>query len=135
VPMVDASIGGAVGHYFAVDTGSPWVAVFSAFIDAHPDQLESNVTGKAQKQNLFVIVASGVGGQLGLVPTQVDDFHFGGVDFQRFTVMQVIAAPSFEGEDTDGLIGYEFLQYFTVYFDYNDQLLILQPNSLLTKKS
>jgi hypothetical protein len=134
VPMVQAVVGNGIGDYFAVDTGSPFVMIFSAFADAHPDDLQILTFGSKRSQYLFLIETQGVGGDVFLLPTVTKVFHFGGVAFNKFLVMQVLAAPSFQGEDTDGLIGYEFLQYFTVYFDYNESLLILQPNSLLNKK-
>ncbi|HXW76400.1 MAG TPA: aspartyl protease family protein, partial [Candidatus Eremiobacteraceae bacterium] len=132
VPMVGAAVGGGVGKAFAVDTGSPFVIVFPAFASAHQAEFQDVKIQEGREEIVPIIEASGVGGAIDLIPTTVSVFHFGAVGFEKFLVFQVLAAPSFEGEDTDGLVGYEFLQYFTVFFDYRDGLLLLQPNSLLT---
>ena len=42
---------------------------------------------------------------------------------------------AFEGQDTDGLIGYDFLKFFTVYFDYRDSEIYLQPNAWFNRVS
>jgi len=34
------------------------------------------------------------------------------------------------GKDEDGLIGYDFLKYFTVHFDYQHNQIFLEPNAL-----
>jgi hypothetical protein len=132
VPMVSATIGSGTGDYFIVDTGSDRVLVFAGFAQDHPDDLADARASDSQHQGMFVIAAGGVGGTLLLEPTMVKAFHFGGVQFQNFVVYQVLGAPAFQGEDADGLIGYEFLEYFDVYFDYADSLLVLLPNRLLT---
>ena len=135
VPMVGARIGGSEGDYFLVDTGSDFVVVFSAFADAHPDDVSDSDFSAVQDFFFPVVEASGVGGGLSLIPTRVGAFHFAGVGFQHFLVFLVRNAPAFEGEDDDGLIGYEFLKYFDVYFDYRNSMLMLQPNALLRAQS
>ena len=40
-----------------------------------------------------------------------------------------------EAEDFDGLIGYDFLKYFNVVFDYGDSLIYLEPNQLFKRSS
>jgi hypothetical protein len=129
--MVGARIGDSSGDYFAVDTGSDVVVVFSAFALAHPDDVADSDDSQTRDFYFPVVQASGVGGGLSLIPTQVKAFHFAGVGFQHFLVFKVRNAPAFEGEDSDGLIGYEFLKYFDVYFDYEHSLLMLQPNKVL----
>ena len=38
-------------------------------------------------------------------------------------------------EDYDGLIGYDFLRYFNVVFDYRDSLIYLEPNATFKRNA
>ncbi|MGI8737882.1 MAG: hypothetical protein ACR2KS_11495 [Candidatus Eremiobacter antarcticus] len=40
---------------------------------------------------------------------------------------------AFEFEDMDGILGYDFLKYFTVYLDYPDSHIYLMPNRLVKR--
>jgi predicted aspartyl protease len=130
-PMVTARLGDAEGGTFIVDTGAFGVLVFPPFVDAHRQDLSYEVFGFGSFTFMPLIFSSGVGGQVGLRPMIASAFHFADVGFDDFEVYEAVAKSDFVGEDNDGLIGYEFLRYFNVYFDYKDSMLLFQPNGLL----
>lgn len=70
-----------------------------------------------------------------MLATQIRDFPLRGVDFQQYVAFYTRSARAFEGENVDGLIGYEFLRSFDVYFDYGRARVYLEPNALLKKVS
>ena len=130
IPMVEAGIGDSMGANFGVDTGSSEVVVFSKFAETHAADVPLDLIKTPKGMTMYAIVAGGVGGTMLLVPSSISAFQFAGLRLTGFVVFRVVAAPSFEGEDTDGLIGYEFLALFDVYLDYPDGTLLLQINRL-----
>lgn len=134
VPMAPAAVGNAVGEHFLIDTGAEDIVLFSEFARAHPADVK-DVGGGATLQRYFPqIFASGVGGELRIKPVQLKLFSFANTGFTNFIVYRVENAPSFEGEDADGLIGYAFLRYFDLYFDYGNGRLLLVPNELYKRQ-
>jgi len=81
------------------------------------------------------MAAIGVGGEIRLKPTQVRSFSLGGVRFTDWIIYKMPGNTAQEAEDFDGLIGYDFLKYFNVVFDYGDSLIYLEPNQLFKRSS
>jgi hypothetical protein len=131
-PMVSARLGDAESGAFIVDTGAFGVLVFPPFVNAHRQDLSYEVVSFGSFTFMPLIFSGGVGGEVRLRPMIASAFHFADVGFDDFEVFEAVALSDFQGEDNDGLIGYEFLQYFNVYFDYKDSMLLFEPNSLLT---
>ncbi len=128
IPRVAARVGDRVAGRFIVDTGSPIVALFSTFLDQHGEDLNRSVIFPTFGNTLHVHM-QGVGGTLQATPAVIKSMEFGGATLNSVFAFTTKAAPSFEGEDTDGLIGYDLLRFFNVYFDYADSRLLLQPNA------
>lgn len=135
VPFVTAQIGDAVGNHFILDTGSYSGLVFSSFVQAHPADIKDQGLGRAISTYVPFVDFEGVGGIVETKPTQVKNFQLGGVNFREWLIFQTTANHAFEGEDTDGLVGYDFLKYFTVYLDYHDAHVYLVPNDLFKHNS
>jgi len=134
VPMVTAAVGGDTGDAFIVDTGADGVVIFDAFARAHDFPQWSY--DELRKTYYPMITADGVGGDLFLVPVIAPAFHFASVNFEDFTVFELVNTNrAFQGEDMDGLIGYDFLRFFDVYIDYHDSALVFVPNAFLKKVS
>ena len=129
VPTVKATLGGSDADDFIVDSGSVFVVVFQAFSKAHSADLPPVSYTIADKTYFPLVTAQGVGGLFSLQPVTIKRFVVGDVfdDFQAYDVAQ--SAQEFQGEDDDGLLGYQFLRYFNVFFDYKDSVMILQPNA------
>ena len=68
-----------------------------------------------------------VGGYVKAYPVQVKQVVFG-VPFSEFIVVVVDPQSHWGGQDMDGLVGYAFLHYFNLYFDYQDSRIMLEPN-------
>ncbi len=122
VPRVPVTIGDTPAH-FIIDTGADNGIIFSQFAIAHPNAIND-------RNGYSNIMASGVGGTFSLRPTQVKSLTLGGINYQDFTMYEVVNNPGFEDEDYDGLLGHDFLRYFTVYFDYKDAHIYLVRNSI-----
>lgn len=133
VPMTEARVGDALGSHFIIDTGADDILLFSEFARAHKADIIDVGYGKQVNRDLPSISASGVGGTFRILPIQLKSFHFARVNFINFLVWQVESAPSFEGEDADGLIGWEFLHLYDLYFDYRNGRLVLVKNEWMKK--
>ena len=134
VPMVPASVNGALGSHFVIDTGATGgMVIFSGFAAAHPTQVTDMGEGKIINRYLYGITASGVGGQIPMSAIQIKEFEFGPVHFEGFLGMLTRAKSTFELEDTDGLIGYDILRSFDIYFDYLHSRVYLAPNDFLKR--
>jgi hypothetical protein len=79
--------------------------------------------------------SEGVGGETRLKPTQVGVFQIGGVRFEDWMVYTMPDNQVQQAEDFDGLIGYDFLRYFTVVFDYADSMIYLEPNDTFRRNA
>jgi predicted aspartyl protease len=133
VPMASARVGEALGSHFIIDTGASDIVIFSEFALAHKADIADVGGGKRINRNFPAVSAAGVGGTFRILPVQLKSFVFAHVHFLNFVIWRVEAAPSFEGEDADGLIGWEFLHYYDLYFDYRNGRLLLVKNEWLKK--
>ena len=152
VPLVAARVNEALGEHFVVDTGSPATVVFSGFanshsrdvIDASGGALEHKFLTDVDWQNLTAdeqeqlegsgVYGEGVGGELHMRLIQLASFITGGVNFNGEGVLLTKDASAFEGEDLDGLIGYDILNWFTLYFDYFNSRIVFEPNDQLKRR-
>jgi predicted aspartyl protease len=128
LPIAHARVGSATQGRFIIDTGSSNVVVYSRFARAHSTDVADAGGGNALRRYLPAITASAVGGTLRLVPLELKTMTFARNSFHDFIVERVEGSPSFENADADGLIGYEFLHYFDLYFDYGANRMIVVPN-------
>jgi len=118
VPDISAGVGSAIGPHFILDTGATSGVLFSAFADGHPSAVADEGLGFRLLRDHPMQFAGGVGGTLSVRPTQVKSFGVPTETLPDFLAYIVRGSPSYEGEDQDGLIGYDYLQYFTIYLDY-----------------
>lgn len=130
VPIVHARINEAEGDHFILDTGADDILIFPGFAEAHSEAVRDRGLGRTVASILPVISASGVGGRIDLRPVQVDAFYFGTIRFSNWLVNLTVRENPFGTEDFDGLIGYTFLRFFNLYFDYDHSRIILQRNGL-----
>ena len=129
VPVVAATIGGAVGPHFILDTGADRSALYSAFVAAHPREVMDQGLGTQLRDAWpFETAFQGVGGKVKFRPVQVGPLGFGGEQFPQWLFDATYEAASFEDEDYDGLIGQDVLRYFDVYFDYPKSTIYVVPN-------
>jgi predicted aspartyl protease len=119
VPTVPLIVNGAKGERFILDTGSDGMIIFSSFAARNAKVLKNNSPSRAMNSFLDLVTVGGVGGELHTRPLVLDRMQLGSVSLRNFFV-EVLTGdqPSFEGEDTDGLIGASALSAFDVYLDY-----------------
>lgn len=129
VPLVDVGIGHAIGHLFIVDTGADRSTIFSPFVAAHPNDVTDQGLGDEMVASYpFVTDFDGVGGSVHYRPLQVGPFKFASYVFPKWLFNGTHDAPSFEGDDFDGLVGQDVLRNFDVYLDYAHEKIWLVPN-------
>jgi len=129
-PRVPVQVGDTAGN-FIFDTGAFSAVVFLRFAQAHPDALKDEGEGSRLSSEIpFGIQSTGVGGSLSMKPVQIKQFAVGGVNYQDFLMWEITDNRGFNYEDIDGLLGGEFLKYFTVYFDYKDNHIYLIRNTV-----
>lgn len=130
VPDVRAKVGGTQADHFILDTGATSGVIFSSFADAHADAVRDRGLGTQLLNAHPFQFAGGVGGTLHVTPTQVASFGVADSQFENFLAYIVRGNRSYEGEDEDGLLGYDYLKYFTVYLDYRRERVLLVRNSV-----
>jgi len=130
VPVAQVRVGGSPPARFVVDTGSSDVVIFSHFARAHPADV-ADAGGGAALSRFLPLTASAIGGTLHFVPVELRSFSFARNVFHDFMVQRLENSSPFESQNADGLIGYEFLHYFDLYFDYENRRLVLVPNPWL----
>lgn len=133
VPTVSAQVGQAAGDHFIIDTGADIGYLFPAFASAHPKDVADEGLG-GEMGYYYTMSARGVGGTVPLIPTQVSRFQIGGVSFTNW-LMYTLDAKNIGGEDYDGLVGYDFLRFFNVVFDYADSVIYLEPNDTFRRST
>ncbi|HET7814316.1 MAG TPA: aspartyl protease family protein [Candidatus Baltobacteraceae bacterium] len=129
VPIVEAKIGSATGHHFIVDTGADRSMIFSGFAKAHPADVADQGLGDSMTAAYpYIDQIYGVGGKVEVRPVQVSSLTVGSITLPKWLFDVSQDAPSFEGDDYDGLIGQDVLRNFDVYFDYAHTTMYLVPN-------
>lgn len=129
VPVVGVSIGSAKATHFIVDTGADRSMIFSAFAQAHPKDVADQGLGQDMTDSFpFMVDIRGVGGKVHVREVQVPNLTIGSIVLPNWLFDVSQDAPSFEGEDYDGLIGQDVLRNFDVYFDYGRSMMYLLPN-------
>lgn len=130
VPIVEVRIGEATAKNFVVDTGADRSMIFSGFAAAHPHDVSDQGLGEEMTAASppFVDNVSGVGGKVQVRPVQVSALSIGTIRLPDWLFEVSQNAPSFEGDDYDGLIGQDVLRNFDLYLDYAHQVLYLAPN-------
>ena len=135
IPVVAAQIGQAFGDHFIIDTGADLGYIFPGFVAAHPHDVADKGGGASVSAYEPFMYSEGVGGETRLKPTEVGVFQIGGVRFEDWMVYTMPENTVQQDEDFDGLIGYDFLRYFTVVFDYADEQIYLEPNDLFRRSA
>jgi predicted aspartyl protease len=131
VPMVSARVGAGFGRRFIVDSGADDVYLFNEFARTHAGDVTDRRGARTQFSSLAYLDSDGAPARMPLIAVDVDDFIFAGVDFHDFLAYRAAGAGDDENVDADGLIGYRFLRYYDVYFDYPAARLVMLPNDLV----
>jgi predicted aspartyl protease len=121
-PVVRATVGGASGDDFIVDTGASFSYVlFQRFARAHQEVLASAGDGKVR-------YGSAVGGTLPYRSIAAKRLALGPWTFADALGVEALSPAALGFDNEDGLIGADILRLFTVYLDYAGSRLFLSPN-------
>jgi hypothetical protein len=119
-PVARATIGTATGDDFIIDTGAAFsYVIFQRFARLHRDELESQNTAR---------VGNGVGGSFAYRPIDTTHVTLGAWSLDDATGVEALAPNAFGFDNEDGLIGSDILKRFTVYLDYPDGRVLLEPS-------
>ncbi len=130
VPMVRAKVGNSEGDRFIVDSGADDVYLFDAFARSHASAVTDRRGAVRQFSDLPYLDSDGDPARFPLVAVDITDFTLGDIDFRHVLAYRITPGPADAGFDADGLIGYRFLRYYDVYFDYPAARLYLVNNDL-----
>jgi hypothetical protein len=134
VPMVGMKVNDAIGERFILDTGADLILVFAGFAGRHPAAVDDHSPKKIVSRVFNIVAASGVGGTLTMRAVLLEKLQLGQVLYPDMLAFVMSGdQPSFEGEDSDGLIGATALRSFDVYLDYAGARVALVPNSRTRK--
>jgi hypothetical protein len=61
--------------------------------------------------------------------TQASHLRFGPADYLKYTVVATNFAFGSSDDETDAVVGIDYLAFFDVYLDYADQRVLLKPNA------
>lgn len=130
-PLVKATINGIAGERFIVDTGDDRTLLYTGFVRAHPEAFRD----ERQAAPLAARIAerlpvNGVGGAFHTRAARVRSVGIGPFSFPNHLVNTMTGSSALEYEDHDGLIGHDVLGFFTVYFDYPREQLLLVRNAV-----
>jgi hypothetical protein len=131
VPMVSARVGATQGNRFIVDSGADDVYIFDDFARMHRTEVTDRPGAARQFSSLAYLGSDGAPARMPLTAVDVADFTFAGVDFRHFLAYRAAPSQDDRNADADGLIGYRFLRYYDVYFDYPGARLVMLPNDLV----
>jgi predicted aspartyl protease len=134
VPYIPVQIGQASSDHFILDTGATNCFLFSSFADAHPDDVKDQ-GARVSVNHAFLPSYGyrGIGGDIQVRATEVKTMTVSGIPFSDWIMFTDLNKQRL-GDDA-GLIGYDFLKYFTVYLDYPQNQVFLLPNSLMKSKA
>ncbi len=124
IPLVTATLDGAVAERFRIDTGGVGAfLLFDYFTRRNPPPLpDIDALMRGGDATL-----TGVGGGFAASPAFVSTFEVGGFRFRDVTGYRVMSEQSFS-QDSDGVIGEALLRYFTLGLDYANERVYLTPN-------
>ncbi len=123
-PLATVAINGAIGERWILDTGGAGTfIIFDYFARRHPEALKDRGGGGGTRQMRFI----GIGGDIETRPYQIASLRLANVNFRDFVGYRVVGAGTYAQSD-DGLIGTDFLKFFTLGFDYGNSRIFLVPN-------
>jgi len=144
VPNVSMQIGQSTANRIVVDTGSSNSLILPRFANAHPTDVKDQGKGlditRTRLADVdwlsgsYIKIYNSLGGGLTQIrATEVETLSLVGINLNHWVMLELVApagAADQIGRDEDGLIGYDFLKYFTVHLDYQHNQMFLEPNAL-----
>jgi hypothetical protein len=123
-PLTSATVNGALGERFVIDTGSSGtLSIYEGFARLHPKVLAEKDYGSYGTSRYYTVGNAIEEDRYQLIAVDIGKLHL-----KHFETLVPKPAQNGPG-DLDGLIGSEVLRYFTVWLDYGDSHVVLVPNA------
>lgn len=128
--LVPMAIGDGFTDHVALNTSMPWTFVFGGYVNAHAATMRGD--GGAHKSSFVPFADNASYGKtvdMWIVHTNVLTFAN-----LNFTDLPILATgDSFGDRDIDAMVGYDYLEFYDIYFDYPHDRLVLVPNERFYK--
>jgi len=135
VPYIPVQVGQTQADHFILDTGSPNCFISRSFAQSHADDVKDQGTGVSMNRIWLPQYGfRGVNGVLSVRATEVKSLTISGVAFNEWIMFMELDDRLFDPNE-DGIVGYDFLKYFTVYLDYPQNQIFLLPNALARSRA
>lgn len=129
IPLTHASVGAASGDRFVIDTGATTDVVFAQFSNQYPAEFSADHVLHDSDSYRYLRRYFPTCGSSEHVPFSVSGISVGNAAVRDWVVWKPDDKSCFQ-RTWDGLIGYDFLRLFAVYFDYPRSRVLLEPNDL-----
>ena len=136
VPMVPMQIGSTLAKNVILNCDMPFTMVFGTFTSAHPDELHS-IFKNSQEGSVPFADSGSFGTTIRIWPAQVDSLMFANMNYQSLIVIAT-DFPYSSPEGAEAMIGFDYLRFFDLYFDYPHNRFFVVPNKwfyTMTKKA
>ena len=128
-PMVSMGIGEGISQRVMLDTAMPFTIVCGPYIDSH-DADFTDLPHQDRKSTIVPFADETSYGTAATVwLTQASHLRFGPADYLKYTVVATNFAFGSSDDETDAVVGIDYLAFFDVYLDYADQRVLLKPNA------
>jgi hypothetical protein len=128
--LVPMAIGDGFTEHALLNTGMPWTVVFGNYVDAHADTLKG--AGGAHTSSFVPFADSASYGKTidtWIVHTNV--LSFANLNFSDLPI--IATEESYDDRSIDAVVGYDYLAFYDIYFDYPHDRLLLVPNDRFYK--
>ena len=131
LPFISSTVGSATSDRFIFDNSFPFTILFGGFTQAHPDDVVD--LGKHTAEILPVSSDSEIGHSYEIGVTSISRFSFGPTNYGSFPIMSTTIPLNINGENIDGIVGKQFIQFYDVTYDYPHKRIWLKPNKWFFK--
>lgn len=123
VPQTVVSVNGARGDRFILDTGGGGTFLITDYFARHHPEAFTN-----QTTNNAVLQFEGIGGEFDVKQYRMSRVDFSSASFRNWVGYRILTKGVYESDESDGIIGAEFLRLFTVSLNYGNSRIYLVPN-------
>ncbi len=128
--LVPMAIGDGFTDRAVLDTSMPFTVVFGRYVDAHTSTMKGDSASHVSSFVPFADNAS-YGKNIDTWIVRTNILSFANLNVADLPILAT--EESFGGRDIDALVGFDYLQFYDVYFDYPHDRLLLVPNERFYK--
>ncbi len=127
--LVPMAIGDGFTERVMLDTSMPFTAVFGGYVDAHAATMKGDVAHTLAFVPFADDASYGKNIDTWIVNTNI--LSFANINFVDLPI--VATEESYDDRDIDAIVGYDYLAFYDIYFDYPHDRLLLVPNERFYK--